>query len=39
MSSPTGKTWRDSLRKAAESIEEHMQPLLRGWLQYPKDGE
>ncbi|KAL9043087.1 MAG: hypothetical protein Q9180_000120 [Flavoplaca navasiana] len=37
MSSLTGKMWRDSLRKASESIEEHMQPLLRGWLQYPKD--
>ncbi|KAL8997522.1 MAG: hypothetical protein Q9169_003217 [Polycauliona sp. 2 TL-2023] len=37
MSSPTGKQWRDSLRKASESVEAHIQPLLRGWLQFPQD--
>ncbi|KAL8787159.1 MAG: hypothetical protein Q9213_002375 [Squamulea squamosa] len=34
MSSPVGKKWRDSLRKASESVEAHVQPLLHGWLQY-----
>ncbi|KAL8770074.1 MAG: hypothetical protein Q9209_004112 [Squamulea sp. 1 TL-2023] len=34
MSSPAGKKWRDSLRKASESVEAHVQPLLHGWLQY-----
>ncbi|KAI4263731.1 MAG: hypothetical protein L6R42_001127 [Xanthoria sp. 1 TBL-2021] len=37
MSSPMGKKWRDSLRKASESVEAHIQPLLRGWLQYSQD--
>ncbi len=38
MSSPVGKKWRDSLRKASESVEAHVQPLLHGWLQYSHDG-
>ncbi|KAL8851254.1 MAG: hypothetical protein Q9221_003784 [Calogaya cf. arnoldii] len=37
MSSPMGKEWRDSLRKASESVEAHIQPLLHEWLQYPQD--
>ncbi|KAL8920001.1 MAG: hypothetical protein Q9172_004695 [Xanthocarpia lactea] len=37
MSSPVGKKWRDSLRKASESVEAHVQPLLHGWLQYSHD--
>ena len=39
MSSPMGKEWRDSLRKASESVEAHIQPLLHEWLQYPQDGK
>ncbi|KAL8729897.1 MAG: hypothetical protein Q9166_004454 [cf. Caloplaca sp. 2 TL-2023] len=37
MSSPIGKKWRDSLRKACESVEASIEPLLHGWLQYPHD--
>ncbi len=38
MGSPMGKKWRDSLRKAADSVEGMIQPLLHGWLQYSQDG-
>ncbi|KAL8673158.1 MAG: hypothetical protein Q9168_002422 [Polycauliona sp. 1 TL-2023] len=37
MSNAAGKRWRDSLRKASESVEAHVQPLLGGWLQFPQD--
>ncbi|CAO1605196.1 hypothetical protein XANCAGTX0491_008719 [Xanthoria calcicola] len=37
MSSPMGKKWRDSLRKASDSVEGMIQPLLHGWLQYSQD--
>ena len=34
-----GLSWKASFHKAYERVELTIQPLLSGWLQYPKDGE
>ncbi|KAL8680255.1 MAG: hypothetical protein Q9186_003551 [Xanthomendoza sp. 1 TL-2023] len=34
---PVGKSWRDALRRACETVEANIQPLLHGWLLYSHD--